>query len=145
MKKLAVLGMALALGVLITTSQAPLPKTPSAPGSSVYIISPADGETVPKTFSVKFGLQGMGIAPAGIPFENTGHHHLLVDVDEQPDMDIPLPATEQIIHFGKGQTETVVTLDQPGEHTLQLIFGDHLHIPHDPPLVSAKIRVNVLQ
>ena len=140
--KYAVACLALILGILITTSQNSVLKTPSAPGARVYIISPADGETVPGTFSVKFGLQGMGVAPAGIPFENSGHHHLMVDVDESPDMDIPLPATDSIIHFGKGQTETVLTLEQ-GEHTLQLILGDHLHIPHDPPLLSPEVTVTV--
>ena len=140
--KYVIVTLALTLGVLIGVSQTGIPKTKSAPGSSVYIISPADGETVGQTFPVKFGLQGMGIAPAGVIFENTGHHHLLVDVDEMPNLNIPLPATANIIHYGKGQTETVLTLE-PGVHSLQLIFGDHLHIPHDKPLISKKIEVTV--
>ena len=119
-----------------------LPKTPSPKGAKSYIISPSNGETVPSTFAVKFGLQGMGIAPAGIKFENTGHHHLLVDVEKLPDLNIPLPATENIIHFGKGQTETKLTL-KPGKHTLRLILADYLHIAHDPPVISKEITVTV--
>ena len=144
--KIAILSLvALAIGALAGQDQpAPLqlPKTKSAPGAKAYIISPAHGEEVGKTFSVKFGLKGMGIAPAGIPFENTGHHHLLVDVDELPDLDKPLETTENILHFGKGQTETTLTLE-PGIHSLQLVLGDYLHIPHDKPVISKKIWITV--
>lgn len=108
----------------------------------VYIISPKDGEKVGKTFVVRFGLSGMGVAPAGVNMENTGHHHLLIDVDELPDMTKPLPASENIIHFGGGQTETEVTLP-PGKHTLQLVLGNYLHIPHKPLVMSEKITVIV--
>ncbi len=108
----------------------------------VYIISPADGEVVSSTFTVKFGLSGMGVAPAGIEMENTGHHHILIDLDEMPDMSVPLPNTENIVHFGVGQTETTLTLS-PGEHTLQLLLGNHLHVPHQNPVMSEKITVTV--
>ena len=84
----------------------------------------------------------MTIAPAGDDTPNRGHHHLLVDVDQMPDMRAPLPANEHFMHFGKGQTETQLTLP-PGKHTLQLVFANYLHIPHDPPLVSKKITVTV--
>lgn len=110
--------------------------------AKVYIISPKDGETVPQTFTVKFGLSGMGVAPAGVDKEKTGHHHLLIDVDEMPDMTKPLPATENIVHFGGGQTETELTLP-PGKHTLQLVMGNHLHIPFKNPVMSKKITVVV--
>ncbi|AMX02771.1 DUF4399 domain-containing protein [Microbulbifer thermotolerans] len=110
--------------------------------AKVYIISPKDGEKVGTTFTVKFGLSGMGVAPAGVDREKTGHHHLLIDVDELPDMTKPLPASENIIHFGGGQTETEVTLP-PGKHTLQLVLGNHLHIPHKPLVISKKITVTV--
>ncbi len=111
-------------------------------GAKVYIVSPADGDTVPATFTVVFGLSGMGVAPAGVDQANTGHHHLLIDVDEEPDMTQPLPATENILHFGGGQTEVEVTLE-PGEHSLQLLLGNYLHIPHDAPVISEKITINV--
>ena len=140
--KTAIISLGLVLATLTGMGQAALPKSKSAPGAKVYIISPANGETVGKTFSVKFGLQGMGIAPAGIKFDNTGHHHLLVDVTELPDLNKPLPATDNILHFGKGQTETTLTLE-PGTHTLQLVLGDYLHIPHDKPVISRKVRVTV--
>ena len=84
----------------------------------------------------------MGIAPAGVKLENTGHHHLLLDLDEAPDFNIPLPASNKVIHFGKGQTETILKL-KPGKHTLQLILGDYLHIPHDKPVISEKITIHV--
>ena len=116
--------------------------SPADPGARVYLIEPVDGATVPNTFSVKFGLSGMGVAPAGVDVANTGHHHLLIDVDELPDMSLPLPATEQIKHFGKGQTETEVTLSS-GEHTLQLLLGNYLHIPHEKPVISEKITIHV--
>ncbi len=94
------------------------------------------------TFSVKFGLRGMGVAPAGIDMENTGHHHLLIDVDGDPDMMAPLPASDQVRHFGKGQTETEITLPS-GEHQLRLVLGNYLHIPHEPPVMSSVITVEV--
>ncbi len=84
----------------------------------------------------------MGVAPAGIDYPDSGHHHLLINADEMPSMDQPLPADENHVHFGKGQTETVLDLD-PGTYTLQLVLGDKNHIPHDPPVVSEKITVVV--
>ncbi|MFY0649716.1 MAG: DUF4399 domain-containing protein [Methylophilaceae bacterium] len=110
--------------------------------AKLYIISPLDGETVSSPVKIVFGLQGMGIAPAGIKFNNTGHHHLLIDVAELPDVNSPIPSDDNHKHFGKGQTEAVIELP-PGEHTLQLILGDHMHIPHDPVVVSKKIKINV--
>ena len=111
-------------------------------GAEVYFISPADGETVTSTFVVQFGLKGMGVAPAGADLSNTGHHHLLIDQTDAPSSTLPLPKTEQSLHFGGGQTEASVTLT-PGKHTLQLVLGNHLHIPHDPPVVSKVITVVV--
>ena len=112
-------------------------------GAEVYIISPANGSTVTGPVTVRFGLKGMGIAPAGVKFDNTGHHHLLIDTDlSQVKLDAPLPSSDKIVHFGKGQTETVVTLT-PGKHTLELLFADYLHLPFDPPLHSKKITITV--
>jgi hypothetical protein len=91
---------------------------------------------------VQFGLKGMGVAPAGVTQANTGHHHLLVDVTDMPDMNAPLPNNEHIRHFGGGQTETDLTLPA-GKHTLQLILGDALHVPFDKPVMSEKITVTV--
>jgi len=117
-------------------------RSPSAPGAEVYIISPKNGATVHNPVLVQFGLKGMGIAPAGTKVDNTGHHHLLIDTDPPADPSAPLPATDKIVHFGKGQTETTVNLS-PGKHTLQLLFADANHIPHSPPLMSRKITVTV--
>jgi len=117
-------------------------RTPSAPAAEVYIISPKDGAVVHNPVLVQFGLKGMGIAPAGIKYDNSGHHHLLIDTDPPADQSAPLPATEKIVHFGKGQTETTLTLS-PGKHTLQLLLADLNHIPHSPPLLSKKITITV--
>jgi len=116
-----------------TRYKGPIPK-------KAYIISPQDGANVPQTFKVIFGLKGMKISPAGIEQANSGHHHLLVDAKELPDMGKPLG--KSLMHFGKGQTETTLTLT-PGSHTLQLIMGDYMHMPHKPAVVSKKITVVV--
>ena len=107
-----------------------------------YIIEPTDGATVPETFTVKFGLSGMELAPAGVDKENTGHHHLLIDSPELPEPNASLPSTDRIRHFGKAQTETKLTLP-PGKHTLQLVLGNYLHIRHDNPVISEQITVDV--
>jgi hypothetical protein len=119
-------------------------RTPAPAGAEVYIIAPKDGAHVHSPVLVQFGLKGMGIAPAGIKFDNTGHHHLLIDTDAPADLAAPLPATDKIVHFGKGQTETSLTL-APGKHTLQLLLADQNHIPHSPPLLSRKITITVLK
>ena len=109
----------------------------------VYFINLQDGDVLKSPFLVQFGLEGKGIAPAGVDIENTGHHHLLINVDEI-DYSSPIPSTSQHLHFGLGQTET--NLDLPsGKHKLQLILGDKYHIPHQPPLVSKIIEVTVME
>lgn len=118
----------------------PAQRTPAPEGAKAYFIEPADGATVPQTFVVKFGLSGMGVAPAGVDRPATGHHHLLVNMDELPPLDQPMAG--DIRHFGGGQTEAEVTLP-PGTHTLQLLLGDMNHVPHDPPVLSEKITVIV--
>jgi hypothetical protein len=118
-------------------------RTAPAAGAEVYFIAPRDGATVTGPVTVRFGLKGMGIAPAGVKFDNTGHHHLLIDTDfSSLGLDAPLPATDKILHFGKGQTETVLTLT-PGKHTLEIVFADYLHKSFDPPLHSKKITITV--
>jgi len=119
-------------------------RTASPAGAQVYIISPKDGAKLKGPVVVQFGLKGMGIAPAGVKFDNTGHHHLLVDMDVPADLSIPMPATETLLHFGKGQTQTSLTL-APGKHTLQLVFADLNHISLNPPLVSKKITITVVK
>ena len=117
-------------------------RTPSPKGAEVDIISPADGAVVKSPVRVRFGLKGMGIAPAGIAFENSGHHHLLIDTDPPVDLSQPVPVSDKFVHFGKGQTEAQIVL-APGKHTLQLLLGDHLHVPHDPPVMSRRITITV--
>lgn len=139
--KAYVISILFLLGFFIVPAHA-VEKSKATDNAKLYIISPLDGETVSSPVKIVFGLQGMGIAPAGIKFNNTGHHHLLIDVAELPDVNSPIPSDDNHKHFGKGQTEAVIEL-QPGEHTLQLILGDHMHIPHDPVVVSKKIKINV--
>ncbi len=115
---------------------------PLALAQEAYFIAPADGETVSNPVRVVFGLRGMGVAPAGIEMDNTGHHHLLINVDTLPPSGIPIPADERHVHFGAGQTETTIELS-PGTHTLQMLVGDHLHRPSDPPVASQKITITV--
>jgi uncharacterized protein DUF4399 len=117
-------------------------RTPAPVGAEVYIVAPKDGAKVKSPVTVVFGLKGMGVAPAGIKFDNSGHHHLLIDSELPVDLSQPLAASEKSVHFGKGQTETTLTLP-PGKHTLQLVLGDSLHIPHDPAVVSKKITIIV--
>ena len=117
-------------------------RSPSAGGASVHFANIDDGDVLPPQFTVRFGISGMGIAPAGVAIENTGHHHLLIDVDELPPLDRPLPATDNIIHFGKGQSATELELAE-GQHRLQLLLADHRHIPHEPPVMSDVITITV--
>jgi hypothetical protein len=118
-------------------------RTPAPAGAKAYIVSPAAGAKVKSPVTVRFGLKGMGIAPAGMAAENTGHHHLLIDTPLPSDLSLPLPTVEgKVVHFGKGQTETEVTLP-PGPHTLQLVLGDATHRPHNPPVVSEVVHVTV--
>jgi hypothetical protein len=119
------------------------PRLGAPAGAKVYFIAPRNGATVQNPVVVKFGLKGMTIAPAGTQADNTGHHHLLVDTDlSELNLTAPLPATDKILHFGKGQTETTLTLP-PGKHTLELVFADYRHMSFDPPLHSKKITITV--
>ena len=136
------LSMALAATLLATVALAQSRSTAPA-GAEVYFITPADGATTHGSVVVRFGLTGMGVAPAGTKFDNTGHHHLLVDTDQSElKLDAPLPASDKILHFGKGQTETTLVLP-PGKHTLELLFADYQHLSFDPPLHSKKITITV--
>lgn len=110
-------------------------------GAKVYLIAPAKDATVSSPVTVVFGLSGMGVAPAGTQIPETGHHHLLVD-DPTVDFALPLPTSTQVLHFGKGQTETTLAL-KPGTHTLQLVFGDWKHQAFNPTLASEKITITV--
>src|SRR5262249_48789859 len=118
-------------------------RTPSPPGAEVYIVSPANGAKVHSPVHVVFGLKGMGIAPAGVKSDNTGHHHLLIDTDVPADLSAPLTANEHIVHFGKGQTETEATRP-PANPPLQLVPGTAHPAPPSPPVVSKKITITVL-
>ena len=121
---------------------ADLPRSPSADNTKLYFIDLKDGATVSNPVVVRFGLSGMGIAPAGIQKEHTGHHHLLIDTALPTDLSQSLPTTENVRHFGGGQTEVSLQL-APGKHTLQLLLADHLHRPHQPVVASAVITITV--
>ncbi len=116
-------------------------RTPSAEGARVFFITPSDGDVVASPVQLEFGLVGMELAPSGDDRPNSGHHHIIID-RELPTVSLPVPADAQHVHFGDGRSKTELDLP-PGQHTLQLLFADHLHIPHDPPLYSEQIRITV--
>jgi hypothetical protein len=121
--------------------QEPPGRQKGSPDASLYIGWPNDGEVVTGRVKVWFGLRNFGVAPAGMTNERTGHHHLLIDTGVPP-MNEPIPNDAHHLHFGKGQTETVLDLP-PGRHTLQLLLAGGDHVPHDPPIVSRKITITV--
>ena len=131
-----------ALNLSAQEENAAVERSPSLAGAAVGFSNLEDGDIVPPEFHVKFSISGMGIAPAGAEIAGTGHHHLLIDVAELPDFNQPLPASSNIIHFGKGQTETTLELAE-GKHTLQLVLADYRHIPHEPPVVSDPVTITV--
>jgi hypothetical protein len=139
-------GVALSSGVWAQSQQASEGQ-PAPAGAKAYFITPKDGDTVTSPFLAQFGLKGMGIAPAGVEFENTGHHHVLVD---RPAVDASSPMMKEymqldlkdLLHFGKGQSEAMITLP-PGQHTLQMVLGDTDHHPHNPPVFSERITITV--
>ena len=108
----------------------------------VYFINLEDGDRVESPFLIQFGLSGMGIAPAGTDRSNTGHHHLLINVDDI-DLSKPIPSSSNHIHFGGGQTESLVDL-MPGDYSMQLVLGDMTHTPHNPPIISQRINITVI-
>jgi hypothetical protein len=134
---------ALLLGGLVLLPTAAVAQgLPTPKDASLYIISPKDGATVSGPFWCIFGLRGMGISHAGDQFPNSGHHHLLIDVDEPLNPSEPIPQDKKHLHYGAGQTEALIELS-PGQHTLQLVLGDAKHFPFNPPLVSKKITITI--
>ncbi len=125
----------------VTTEPMAMTRTASVDGASVFFITPADGATLTNPVNIEFGIAGMDVVKAGFDQPHSGHHHLLIDTG-LPDLGLPIPADDHHIHFGDGSTTTEITL-APGEHTLQMLLGDHLHIPHDPALTSAQITITV--
>jgi Domain of unknown function (DUF4399) len=131
------------LAIVLAVPAMALAQTAAPPNAAVYFISPKDGDTVTSPFKVQFGLSGMGVAPAGVEKPNTGHHHLVIDATLSPEeLKEPIASDAKHLHFGGGQTETMVTLP-PGQHTLQLVLGDWTHIPFNPPIMSLVITVTV--
>lgn len=134
----------LSLAILLSAATfAAAGETPAPAEAKVYFINQKDGDTVTSPVTIRFGLSGMGVAPAGTEAPNTGHHHLIIDDKiEGEALNEAIPMDEKHLHFGKGQTEAVVTLPK-GQHTLQLVLGDWTHIPHKPPAMSERITVTV--
>jgi len=123
-----------------TTAPA-MPRSDAPAGASLYFVSLKDGDVVQSPLTVEFGLDGMDVVPAGTQAAGSGHHHIIIDA-ELPPFDQPIPADEHHVHFGDGSTSTELQL-APGEHKLQLLLGDHLHIPHQPPVSSDRITITV--
>ena len=122
--------------------QPALPRSAAPDGARVFFITPADGETVSNPVKIEFGIEGMSVVAAGVDETHSGHHHLIIDADLPENLGMPIPADDNYIHFGDASTSTEVTLE-PGQHTLRLLLGDHLHIPHDPPVTSDVITITV--
>jgi Domain of unknown function (DUF4399) len=155
-RRSVLLSTAAALGSAAARGQGHAPDTPPAaaaadaprmrsaapPDAYVYIGWPQDKQVITGThFKVWFGTRNFGVAPAGVTTRNTGHHHLIIDAPLPP-MDRPIPNDRNHLHFGLGQTETMLELP-PGTHTLQLLVGDAEHVPHDPPVMSKRISITV--
>jgi Domain of unknown function (DUF4399) len=134
---------AVTVAASLWTGVATAEPTPASPNAYLYIGFPNDGQVFPagKPIRVWFGLRNMGVAPRGVKYPNTGHHHLLIDTDLPP-MDQEIPSDKNHLHFGAGETETTIELP-PGKHTLQLLLGDDRHFPHKPPVYSKKITITV--
>ena len=115
---------------------------PTGKDAVLYFVWPQNGATIKGGFWARFGLRGMGVTHAGDDFQNSGHHHLLIDVNDPLDPNEPIPQDKSHLHFGAGQTEARIELP-PGKHTLQLVLGDAKHYPFNPPLVSEKITIRV--
>lgn len=139
--KSAIAATLIALSLAACGQESEMKRTPAPAGAKVFFIEPADGATVTNPVTVKFGIEGMEVAPAGTDQPNTGHHHVLIDTVLE-DFESPIPADDTHKHFGKGQTETQLELT-PGEHSLQLLLGDQNHVPHDPVVESESITVTV--
>ena len=134
--------MVLAVALVTVSCAAQAQGKPAPKDALVYFIWPQNGATIKGAFWCRFGLRNMGVTHAGDDFQNSGHHHLLVDVGEALDVNEPIPQDKNHLHFGAGQTETRLEL-QPGKDTLQLVLGDAKHFPFNPPLVSEKITITI--
>lgn len=110
--------------------------------ANLYFIEPKDNQELTGPVTVIFGLKEFGVAPAGYDIERTGHHHLLINVDFPIDFTKPIPADANHLHFGKGQTETVLNLER-GVYKLRLLLGNYVHIPHSSPIYSDEITIIV--
>lgn len=144
--KIASAIIALGLGSVALAQVSLAQESPSPAGAKVYFVNLKDGDTVSNPVVIKFGLVGMGVSPAGVDGDltkGTGHHHLLVNGELKGDaLKGAIPADDTHRHFGKGQTEASVTLP-PGTHTLQLVLADWSHVPHNPPVMSERIKITV--
>jgi len=131
-----------AAAVALFASPAYAQGKPARKDAVLYFVWPHNGATVKGAFWCRFGLRNMGVNHAGDDYPNSGHHHLLIDVDEPLNPNEPIPSDKAHLHFGAGQTETRLELP-PGKHTLQLVLGDAKHYPFNPPAVSEKITIRV--
>jgi hypothetical protein len=138
---LAATYISVAMLSVVSQAESPLSST-IADDAQVWIVSPKDQAQVSSPVTIVFGSSNLNIAPAGNNQPNSGHHHLLVDMEALPALDMPLPASDQVIHFGKGQTETTIELSS-GSHSLQLLLGNYAHVPHSRPVMSEKITIVV--
>ena len=135
MKRVLVLGTTLVSVLLAacTTMKSP-------PAQSVSFIEPRDGATVTSPFKVVFGVTGMAVEPAGDIKPDSGHHHLLINLDPIP-AGQPIPVDATHLHFGKAQTEAEIKLP-PGNYTLTMQFANGAHLSYGPAM-AATIHITV--
>ena len=132
------------LVILVTLNSIVLAQSESKENSRVFFIQPHNNAILQNPIEIKFGLENMNLVAAGVDKPFSGHHHLLINVDQIPNLNLPIPADSNHLHFGGGQSNTTLELP-PGKYTLQLLFADHHHIPHSPPIISDKISITITE
>ena len=132
------------LVILVTLNSIVLAQSESKENSRVFFIQPHNNAILQNPIEIKFGLENMNLVSAGVDEPFSGHHHLLINVDQIPNLNLPIPADSNHLHFGGGQSNTTLELP-PGKYTLQLLFADHHHIPHSPPIISDKISITITE
>lgn len=110
------------------------------PAQSVSLLEPADGATVGRPFKVRFGVKGLAVAAAGDVVANSGHHHLLINLDAKPAGE-SIPFDARHVHFGRGQTEGEIDLP-PGRYKITAQFANGAHQSYGKAL-SQTITVTV--
>ena len=92
--------------MLLPTAAFPQAK-PAPDDAYLYFVWPQDGTVIKGGFWCRFGLRNMGVTHAGDDFPNSGHHHLLIDVNESIDPNDAIPRTRTIFISAQGKPRHV--------------------------------------